>query len=146
MKFNILKKFILQGPLTVRVSGNCMQAAIPRGSDIRLERRPVYWPGDIVAIGRGDGNIVSHRLLGYFPGRGGLLLIMRADSVGFADGPVSVRRVLGRVARVNGVLYRPGSGCRTRAVLGWFPAVFRCSLKFLAASAAPGRAGRVSRV
>ena len=57
-----------------------MQGSVPAGSDVRLEGDRLYWPGDIVAFKRGDDEVVSHRFLGYLPGRRGWRVITRADN------------------------------------------------------------------
>jgi hypothetical protein len=125
MDFNLLKEFIQQGPLTVHVNGDCMNNSLPAGSDARLEGCSFYWPGEVVAFRRGANEIVSHRFLGYFPGRRGWLALTRADNSHKADNPVALDSVLGRVTHVNGVSFRPGPGYRLNAAIGWFPAATR---------------------
>ena len=136
MRFDLLKQFIQQGPLTVQVTGSCMNRAVPAGSDVRLESNKFYWPGDILAFKRGDEQIVSHRFLGYLPGRNGWLLITRADNVKQADSPVALRHALGRVTHVNGCLFRPRTMDRVRAQAAWFPAVMGAVVKRLRRPAA----------
>ena len=132
MQFEILKTFVQEGPLTVVVNGDCMQRTIPGGSRLRLENRRRYWPGDVIAFKRGDGKIVSHRLLGYAPGRTGWLVITRAENARQVDVPVFVREVLGKVTHVDDELFQPAMKDRARAVtqyfaavLGWFVGKFK---------------------
>ena len=108
MKFSLLKDFARQGPLTIRINGTCMHEAVSSGSNVRLAANRFYWPGDILAFKRGGDEIVSHRFLGYVPGRRGWVLITRADTAKRADGPIRPADVLGRVTHVDGVPYRPG--------------------------------------
>ena len=134
MRFEIIKEFLVQGPMTVQVTGVCMHGAIPAGSDVRLEKKSIYWPGDIIAFRRGGDEVVSHRFLGYFPGRKGWRVITRADCAGAADGPVSVRDVLGRVTHVACGQYRPSMKNRAKALANWLPAGSRCVVAWLVAA------------
>lgn len=121
--FDILAALTADGPLTLRVTGDCMRGTIPRDAAIQVERRRYYAPGDVVTFGRGLGGIVTHRALGYLPGRSGWRLITRADGAAVADAPVPVDRVLGCVTRVAGQEYRPALQDRVRSVLAWPGAV-----------------------
>ena len=115
MKFSLLKDFARHGPLTVRINGTCMNEAVSSGSNVRLAASKFYWPGDILAFKRGGDEIVSHRFLGYVPGRRGWLVITRADTAKRADVPIRPADVLGRVTHVDEVPYRPGMVNRLRA-------------------------------
>ena len=139
MNFNLLKKFIQQGPLTVHVNGDCMKEILPAGSDARLEGCLFYWPGEVVAFRRGKDEIVSHRFLGYFPGRRGWLALTRADSARCADNPIALDHVLGRVTHVNGVSLRPGFVYRLNAAIDWFPAAAKFAITALGNLATRGR-------
>ena len=139
MKFKLLKDFILEGSLTCHVTGSCMDRPISPGSEVRLARKHPWWPGDIVTCKRGDDELVSHRLLGYLPGRGGWKVITRADTAKVADQPVPIHHVLGSVTHLDGKPYRPGPGIRVRALTAWFPAVLRWLINRLVAAAQPGQ-------
>jgi len=128
MNFNLLKSFIQQGPLTVHINGDCMNANLPAGCDARLEACSFYWPGEIVVFRRGGDEIVSHRLLGYLPGRRGLKALTRADSASHADNPVTLDYVLGRVTHIDGVSFQPGFLHRLNAAVDWFPATARFAI------------------
>ena len=78
MHLEALKAFTSSGGLTLIVSGQCMGEALPDGSEVHVRARKIYWPGDIVVYTRGDGRLVSHRILGYLPGRYGWLAMARA--------------------------------------------------------------------
>ena len=117
MHFELLKTLAQDGPLTVVVSGDCMQQAIAEGSRLRLENDRTYWPGDVIAFRRRDDKIVSHRLLGYAPSRDGWRVVTRADAARLADRPVLVREVLGKVTAVNDTPFKPRDGERADAML-----------------------------
>ena len=134
MKFFLLKEFLQEGHLTVHVTGGCMQESIPQGTQVRLARRHLYWPGDIVAFRRGSDDVVSHRFLGYLPGRRGWRVITRADNAQRADSPALLLHVLGRVTHVRGEPFQPGFMHRTRAVLAWFPGAAASFFIWLGAS------------
>lgn len=119
MKFDILTSFITEGPLTLRIEGSCMHAVIPRGSDVRVERSSWYLPGDIVTVRRGETGIVTHRALGYLPGRGGWRLLTKADQAAGTDAPVPLASVLGRVTGIDGRDYRPAFRDRLGALAAW---------------------------
>ncbi len=134
MRFELLQKFAMDGPLTVCITGTCMQGTIRQDSDVRLLKKSWYWPGDIVACGRAGGELVSHRFLGYLPGLHGWRVITRADNVPRADAPATVRRVLGCVTHVNDEPYRPAMTVRARAVGAYFPAIAHWLMERLSGS------------
>lgn len=144
MRIEIIKEFLGQGPMTVQVTGVCMHSALPAGSDVRLEKKSIYWPGDIIAVRRGDHEVVSHRFLGYFPGRKCWRVITQADSAGAADGPVSVKDVLGRVTHVDCGQYRPSMKNRAKALANWLPAGSRCVVAWLVAIKSTANTSRLS--
>ena len=134
MKFFLLKEFLQEGPLTVHVTGGCMQGSIPQGTQVRLAHHHLYWPGDIVAFRRGNDDVVSHRFLGYLPGRRGWRVITRADNAHRADSPALLLHVLGCVTHVGGEPFQPGLINRTRAMLAWFPGAAASFFNWLGAS------------
>jgi len=139
MNFELLKEFILEGPLTCQVKGSCMGRPVLPGCQLRLAHRRTLWPGDIVTCKRGNDELVSHRMLGYLPGRGGWRVITRADTASHADHPVPVHNVLGAVTHLDGKPYRPGPGIRIRALTAWFPAALNWLINRLVAVAQRGR-------
>ena len=108
--------------MTLVVDGQCMGDALPHGSEARIEPRRFYRPGDIVVFGRGNGMLVSHRFLGYIPGRSGWLALTRADTAGDADGPVQARRILGLLVRIDDRAVHCAWKERLTAALRYFPA------------------------
>jgi hypothetical protein len=101
---------------------------MPAGSDIRIEKKPLYWPGEIIACKRGEDQIVSHRMLGYLRGRRGWSVLTRADNAALADLPVALDNVLGRVTHVNGDPFRPRLTDRLAAQVAWLPAMIQAVL------------------
>jgi hypothetical protein len=114
-----LQQLLLDGPITVRLEGDCMHPEIPRGALIRLERRKRYRSGDAVTLLRADSSMVTHRFLGSIPGRSGSLMLTRADDATSCDPPVRMDRILGRVTRVDGARYRPALKVRAQARAAW---------------------------
>jgi hypothetical protein len=130
MDFNVLTHLLAQGPLTVKVTGDCMRPSIQPGLDVRLSRRRAYWPGDILAFLRSDGSIVSHRLLGpvWVPGRGWKMMT-RADASPRPDPLVACGHILGKVSHIQHETYRPGATTRLRALAAWARGLFRLVLR-----------------
>ena len=67
------------------------------GQTVEIAGARRYRPGDVIAFASADGGLVVHRVIGYRPRRGRLLLQTRADASGRLDPPVEPARVLGRV-------------------------------------------------
>ncbi len=106
MLYNAAFELIKDGPLTVQVNGNCMGNLLRNGCRVQLARQRFYLPGDIIVFGRGDQRMVSHRLLGFSPGRHGWIAITQADREARPDAPFSVDRILGKVTAIDGVPVR----------------------------------------
>jgi hypothetical protein len=102
MQYHYIQEMSRSGPLTIRVNGQCMADSLPDGSDVTIVRRVLYWPGDIVILGRGDGQLLSHRILGYVVGRRGWRAVTMADTESKPDAPVPLNRILGKAVMVNG--------------------------------------------
>lgn len=93
-----------------------MGNALPCGSEVRVRKQSVYWPGDIVLFARGDGQLVSHRMLGYLPGRTGWLVLTQADAESHPDPVIPASRVLGAVEAINGQPARCSLRWRVRSL------------------------------
>ena len=92
-----LSELSREEPVAARLRGSCMTPTLEDGQRVLIERRRLYWPGDILAFGV-DGDLRAHRLLGYRPSRSGWLAVLRPDSsLSGCDPPVEPRHVLGRV-------------------------------------------------
>jgi hypothetical protein len=102
MLFEHIKKISHFGPLTICINGDCMGESLPHGSEVTVIRKSVYWPGDIIVLGRSDNQLFSHRFLGYLPGLGGLNAVTIADSETQPDPLSPASRILGKVVRING--------------------------------------------
>ena len=101
MHFETIKELVVDESLTLSVNGDCMIGTLQDGSDIRVEKRRVYWPGDVIVYARGDGTLVTHRFLGYVYRRPHWKVITRADRGSTADVPCQLARVLGKVVKVD---------------------------------------------
>jgi hypothetical protein len=123
MHLELLKPFARDGGLTLRVNGDCMSGVFSDGAKIRVERRVAYLPGDVLVFARGDGELISHRLLGFLPGRKGWRVLTRGDNYQQADPPTALSRVLGRITQINGKALHCGISTRVRSGLAYFPGV-----------------------
>ena len=114
----------LSGPLTVKVNGECMDDSVPNGCSMKLNRRPLYWPGDVVVFRRGDQQLVSHRMLGYLPGRRGWKVVTKADREPRPDAPHHVSRILGKSVAIDNQAFTPGPLKRLQSAAAFIPALF----------------------
>lgn len=108
--FTALRELAREAPVEVEVRGDCMAPFLADGARVRVAAARIYWPGDVVVFRAPDGRLLAHRLLGYRLHAGSLALVTRGDSCPVHDAPVSLARVLGRVAAVA-----PGPGVRAAA-------------------------------
>lgn len=109
-----------------------MGDVVPDGARVRVYSRNLYWPGDVLLIAR-NGQVFSHRFLGYFIGRKGLAVITRADIAEGADGPSHHSTVLGRVEKVFDCQFQVKIRHRFAALIYWFQAM--AGIVFLKVSA-----------
>lgn len=93
-----LQSMARDGELSIRISGNCMQPLIKDGALICVRKQSFYWPGDILVKRGFDGQLMAHRLIGFFPRKGRLYFVSRADSAANADVPVTGSQIIGRVS------------------------------------------------
>ncbi len=119
MHIDYIQALSHSGPLTIRVNGDCMGIELPDGCRVTINRKLLYWPGDIVVIARGDDQLVSHRFLGYFHSLRVLKAITMADNEGCPDAPVPVARIIGKAVLIDGesIAYPP---LRRLAAIGMF--------------------------
>ncbi|MEO6193418.1 MAG: S24/S26 family peptidase [Thermoanaerobaculia bacterium] len=112
--FEALRSLAREGPVEVRVRGDCMAPLFADGGRVRVAGARFYAPGDVVVFRATDGRLVAHRLLGYRyrPRAGGLALVTRGDSCPVHDAPVPLAAVLGRVEAA-----RPTAAVRVRSLL-----------------------------
>lgn len=95
-----LGEMAAERPLTITVRGDCMAPWLTDGERVAVERRRIYWPGDVVAFQDLRGRRVLHRVIGWRPSRKGLRILTQADVAPRADSSVPHRRVIGK-ARVS---------------------------------------------
>ena len=110
--FEALRSLAREGPVEVRVRGDCMAPLFADGGRVRVAAARFYAPGDVVVFRAAGGHLVAHRLLGYRPHAGGLALVTRGDSCPVHDAPVPLAAVLGRVEAA-----RPTAAVRVRSLL-----------------------------
>ena len=92
-----------------------MSPHLSHGDVVRVKRRRMYLPGDVVVFRTRAGDLAAHRLLGWRPAG----FITRGDRCVVHDAPVPRRDILGAVQlRVS---YR----LRARAVMGFARIVLR---------------------
>ena len=116
MYYQAIKEICQSGPVTVRVDGECMGENLPHGCVATVVRKSFYWPGDVLVLGRGDDRLVSHRLLGYFPGTNGWNILTKADVERHPDAPVPLPRIIGKVTRIDGEAYEIALSERLRSI------------------------------
>ena len=110
--FEALRRMAREGPVEVRLRGDCMAPLLADGEQVRVAAARAYWPGDVVVFRAADGRLLAHRLLGYRPHAGGLAFVTRGDACIVHDAPVPPAAVLGRIEAV-----RPALAGRARALL-----------------------------
>ena len=93
-----LKSLAHDGELSIRISGNCMQPLIMDGALVCVQKQAVYWPGDVLVKRNSVGQLIAHRLIGFYPRRGKLYFVCRADNAQIADAAVAGAQIIGRVS------------------------------------------------
>jgi hypothetical protein len=93
----LLRDAVASGELRLRLRGDCMQPRLEDGTPVRVRRRRLYLPGDVVAVRGWDGRLLAHRLLGGYRYRGRWMIITRADNGQVADIAVPASSLLGAV-------------------------------------------------
>jgi hypothetical protein len=77
-----------------------MAPALADRATVGVRRARLFCPGDVIAFLAGD-RLTAHRVIGYRPSRGGLLVWTQADGATTPDAPVRPDRVLGVVVDVR---------------------------------------------
>ena len=93
-----LRSLAKDGELSIRVSGVCMQPLINDGARVIVHKQSLYWPGDVLVKRGFQGQLFAHRLIGFYPRKGGLFFVSCADNTVFADAPVAGSLIIGRVS------------------------------------------------
>jgi hypothetical protein len=110
-RFAALRGLAREGPVEVRLRGDCMAPRLVDGDRVLVAAARFYAPGDVVVFRAADGRLVAHRLLGYRRHAGALALVTRGDACPVHDAPVPLAAVLGRVEGI-----RPTLGDRAAAL------------------------------
>jgi hypothetical protein len=118
--FEALRRLAREGPIEVRLRGDCMAPLLADGQQVRVTAARTYWPGDVVVFRAADGRLLAHRLLGYRPHAGGVALVTRGDACSVHDAPVPPAAVLGRIEAA-----RPALAVRARSLLRFISLVWR---------------------
>lgn len=77
------------------VRGECMRS-LTNGEAVRVRRRKIYAPGDVVVVRR-DNYWDAHRFLGYAPSAHGIVAVTQADRAADADVVSAATAIVGRV-------------------------------------------------
>ena len=85
------------GSVVVRIAGGCMAPRLEDGTTVAVAPARWYWPGDMLACFSAE-RIVAHRVIGYRPRKGQLLVLTQADKADAPDSPLPLERVLGRLS------------------------------------------------
>lgn len=93
-----LKSLASDGQLSIRISGDCMLPLIKDGALVEVSRRKIYWPGDILVKRCLNGQLISHRLIGYYPRKGKFNFVTRADNANNSDAAIENSQIIGRVS------------------------------------------------
>jgi signal peptidase I len=101
-------------PMPVTIRGDCMAPLLNDGDRVMIKRSRYYMPGDILVYCNSSGDLISHRMLGYYFWKGEWRLLIKADNVLKPDGGVAAHHVLGKVQSSH-----PGFRMRLRS-FGFF--------------------------
>lgn len=70
--------------------------SLTNGAALRVQKRRIYLPGDVVVVRRND-YWDAHRFLGYAPSVHGMVALTQADSASHADVASKVAAIVGKV-------------------------------------------------
>ncbi len=77
------------------IRGDCMPS-FTNGQAVRVERRKIYAPGDVVVVRR-NNYWDAHRFLGYAPSAHGIVVLTQADKARHADVASTAAAIVGRI-------------------------------------------------
>ena len=77
------------------VKGDCMSPALKNESCVRVDKKRLYFPGDIVAVCMGP-SVVVHRFLGYGL-KNHVVALTRTDKNNVPDPSTSTKNILGKI-------------------------------------------------
>ena len=101
-------------PMPVTIRGDCMVPLLNDGDRVMIKHSRFYMPGDILVYCNSSGDLISHRMLGYYIWKGKWRLLIKADNVLQPDRGVTSKHVLGKVLNSS-----PGIWIRLRS-FGFF--------------------------
>jgi signal peptidase I len=90
--------------IRIKAHGYSMYPCIKPGSLILIEPLKIKGfphPGEIIAIKR-EGGLIVHRLTKIINKSGATFYIARGDSNAYADNPVKIEKIAGRIVRAEG--------------------------------------------
>ena len=99
---SVLRELASSQPLRLRIQGDCMFPALKDGDAVMIRNRPIYWPGDILVFRGRKGQILIHRLLGFFPRRTKIDYLTKADAAINPDTSIPYQQIIGKVEGING--------------------------------------------
>ncbi|WP_456412275.1 S24/S26 family peptidase [Thiolapillus sp.] len=79
------------------IKGTCMAPVLDDGQQALVRRSFLYLPGDIIVFETHCGEMLAHRLLGYYLRRGKLHFLTQADNAPTADRGISRRQIIGKI-------------------------------------------------
>lgn len=88
-----LRELAAEEEISLRVRGACMSPHVGNGDVVRVRRRRVYLPGDVIVFRTSAGDLAAHRLLGWRPAG----FVTRGDTCVVHDAPVRREEIVGRV-------------------------------------------------
>ncbi len=92
-----LRELAADGPLALRITGDCMTPLLRSGAEIQVIRQRFYWPGDTLVLHATDGRLLAHRLIGGYPRARRLRWLTQADRATTPDPAVTTEQIIGKV-------------------------------------------------
>ena len=102
-------------PIPVTICGDCMEPLLSDGERVMIRKSRFYKPGDILVYCDASGDLIAHRMLGYYYWKGEWRLLIKADNALQPDGGVPTAHILGKVLENN-----PGFMIRLQSVALFF--------------------------
>ena len=98
-----LRLLAREGPLPIRVVGNCMAPTLRDGEIVTVKPVRRYFPGDVIACRQpGSGRLLMHRVLGYRRTASRWAYLVRGDACVAHDGLIFPDHIIGRANSVVG--------------------------------------------
>ena len=124
-----LRALAAEEPIPLIVAGDCMSPLLRTGERIRVQGARLYLPGDIIAFRHRGGQLLVHRVLGYFFGRRGVGIVAKGDNLSCADQPAGLESILGRVVDCDGRTVTIPSRRRWRAAVDFARTLVRRTVR-----------------